>query len=948
MFVALACALAGVLTLAPSSQRAAARPLGSAGAGASLAARTAISDALGRRSQRFHIRRGAGGLRAVESGQGMSASFARRGFQVSVGAATFGLDLVRFGSQGHLAALPRSAPRAAGNQVTYARGPLDEWYRNGPFGLEQGFTVRRAPRGAEGLTLALALTGTMPAHADGRGGLLLSGAGGRRLSYGGLSARDARGRTLAARLTLSGRTVRIIVRARGAAYPITIDPFIQLTKVSDPSGSELGASALAVAGTTAAAFDQASAGGLPVNAVDIFVANPGGWAAGATLQARMEDGTGNTDDQFGTALALTSDASTLFVGAPLATVSHSGGPDSDEGEVFVFNRTGSTWVSTTTPTGAITYTPTSAAAPVNSGSFGKELAVTGTGGTQTLAIGIVLDNSGAGSVGILQKGNTAWGGQTVSPGGSLLTEPLSQNLGEPLAISGNTVVAGAPHQNTFTGAAFVFVKPGANWMSETMANATLTASDGQQNGNFASSLAISPDGKVIVVGAPPEGFGVSGKAYVFTSASGQWSGALHENAILRASDGFANDQFGWAVAVQNNTILVTANGATVNNHASQGAAYVFTGSNETWASGTQTTKFSAADGQPSDQFGQEAALQDGGATAILTAPAFMSPSGGGIYAFGSVPTSHVSVAPASPDGAAGWYVHPVTVAVSAADANSTVAATRCVLDPASAPTVFGALPASCGFTGAGVAVAGNGRHVFYAGSANAQGYAEPGPLPSATFAIDTVAPTVKCAPTPTFKLKGSGGLIVATVTDATSGAAQATVTGRADVSRTGRKTIVLTGRDNAGNTASVTCRYTVAAPRLNAALSYLYNVQKRYTVFTAFAGRNVPRGALISLRCKGHGCRFKKRSVKVPTTHLVCKAHHKHCRRRRTPALNTVSLATKLVNAHLGVGTVLTVDITQRNTIGQYWIIKIRSNKQPSVRTSCLAPGKTKPTKSCT
>jgi hypothetical protein len=38
-------------------------------------------------------------------------------------------------------------PEAEGNRVTYRRGPVEEWYRSGPPGLEQGFDVRERPEG---------------------------------------------------------------------------------------------------------------------------------------------------------------------------------------------------------------------------------------------------------------------------------------------------------------------------------------------------------------------------------------------------------------------------------------------------------------------------------------------------------------------------------------------------------------------------------------------------------------------------------------------------------------------------------------------------------------------------------------------------------------------------------------------------------------------------------
>ena len=56
-----------------------------------------------------------------------------------------------------------AAPTARANRVSYRRGPLTEWYANGPLGLEQGFTLK-APsdrRRSGPLTLALSLSGSL-------------------------------------------------------------------------------------------------------------------------------------------------------------------------------------------------------------------------------------------------------------------------------------------------------------------------------------------------------------------------------------------------------------------------------------------------------------------------------------------------------------------------------------------------------------------------------------------------------------------------------------------------------------------------------------------------------------------------------------------------------------------------------------------------------------------
>ena len=112
----------------------------------------------------------------------------------------------------------------------------------------------------------------------------------------------------------------------------------------------------------------------------------------------------------------------------------------------------------------------------------------------------------------------------------------------------------------------------------------------------------------------------------------------------------------------------------------------------------------------------------------------------------TAPTATVSLSPPTPNGAAGWYTSPVTVAVSAADAVGTVAELRCVLDPAIVPAAFGDLPSGCPFAGAGGAVSGGGPHSVYAAAIDAAGHA--GTPVSVTFRIDSAPPTTTVTLTP--------------------------------------------------------------------------------------------------------------------------------------------------------------------------------------------------------
>ena len=123
-------------------------------------------------------------------------------------------------------------PSVSANRATYRRGTLSEWYLNGPLGLEQGFTVAHAPAalGRQTLTLSLPLAGNAHAQASAGGErVTFSRASSPPLAYSGLSASDARGRSLPASMTLDGGALLLHVDTAGARDPVTVAPLLALS-----------------------------------------------------------------------------------------------------------------------------------------------------------------------------------------------------------------------------------------------------------------------------------------------------------------------------------------------------------------------------------------------------------------------------------------------------------------------------------------------------------------------------------------------------------------------------------------------------------------------------------------------------------------------------------------------------------------------------------------------
>src|SRR5262245_15272244 len=157
------------------------------------------------------------------------------------------MELTAYGYGARKKVVGAAGLKTAGNRIEYERqsrdgARLNEWYVNRAGGLEQGFTIPQAPgkrRAGEKLSLWLRLSGDLKARsADGGQAILLNGSG-ARLRYDKLSAVDATGRDLPARMRLSGDQVKLEVSDEAAVYPVTIDPtFAQQEKLTAGDAAE--------------------------------------------------------------------------------------------------------------------------------------------------------------------------------------------------------------------------------------------------------------------------------------------------------------------------------------------------------------------------------------------------------------------------------------------------------------------------------------------------------------------------------------------------------------------------------------------------------------------------------------------------------------------------------------------------------------------------------------
>jgi hypothetical protein len=313
-----------------------------------------------------------------------------------------------------------------------------------------------------------------------------------------------------------------------------------------------------------------------------------------TQQAYLKAANAGAGDLFGSVVALTGDTAVIGANREASQATGINGDSANNaayasGAAYVFVRSGTTW----TQQAYVKASDTAAGAE-----FGSSLGISG----ESMVVGSPLAVGGAGAAYVFIRSGAAWSQQARLQASN---SAASSWFGQAVAISGETVAAGAPGEagnatgvngNQIStsaqdaGAAYAFTRNGATWTQQAYLKASNTgASDG-----FGRAIAL--EGSALIVGAPGEDSAAtgmdgnqadntaasSGAAYAFSRVNGSWS----QYAYLKASNAGAGDEFGKALAMSNGIVVVGAaressnamglQGLQGNNSALwSGAAYLF-------------------------------------------------------------------------------------------------------------------------------------------------------------------------------------------------------------------------------------------------------------------------------------------------------------------------------------------------------------------------------------
>jgi hypothetical protein len=314
--------------------------------------------------------------------------------------------------------------------------------------------------------------------------------------------------------------------------------------------------------------DAAVGGDADAGAAYIFNRDPaaGNWNQSDKLTA---GGDANALDRFGTSVAV--DADVILIGAPF----HNPNGSPNAGAAFLFSRNpaeaaSDQWSETQKLTAGIDEDADD--------NFGAAVALA----SDTALVGAPFENDGgAVFVFVRDPDDNSWDRQQkltasdASPG---------DQFGYSVSVFGNTAIVGAPRADVTgamtAGAVYVFTRDPTDATSPWSQSQKLEISDAAAGDEFGAAVSIA--GNTALVGAPgvdlsPDGLVLlnnAGAAYDFRRDAD--TGLFSRRSRLTASDADADEDFGTAVVVSCDTMIVGAPGADLAGMLiDAGAAFVF-------------------------------------------------------------------------------------------------------------------------------------------------------------------------------------------------------------------------------------------------------------------------------------------------------------------------------------------------------------------------------------
>jgi hypothetical protein len=298
-----------------------------------------------------------------------------------------------------------------------------------------------------------------------------------------------------------------------------------------------------------------------------------------SLQQKLFIPDGGADDQFGYFAALSDDGSTAVIGAYEGTI------------VYIFTRSGEVW----------TLVDQLSENSLEDDRYGNSIGINAD--ASVIFVGAHAEQVGLGAVYVYTRSGNDWNfaQKLVLPGNPY---PAYSGFGYSIALRGSTALISAVDFTKFTDVVFAFAYNGAQWVQGQMLEAD-PDSDGNVSDFFGWSMALDHSGTTALIsewGADEPQIS-SGAVYFFTNTGGVWS----RQQKLTLPGGEAYDSFGWSVDLtgDGSGALISASGDDAN----RGSVYYYTRTETNWVYQQQLV---ASDGLAPDKFGSAVAISADG------------------------------------------------------------------------------------------------------------------------------------------------------------------------------------------------------------------------------------------------------------------------------------------------------------------------------------------------
>jgi hypothetical protein len=214
---------------------------------------------------------------------------------------------------------------------------------------------------------------------------------------------------------------------------------------------------------------------------------------------------------------------------------------------------------------------------VGTGSVGTSLqgySVAVSGDGNTAIVGGYNDNSAAGAAWIYTRSSGIWAQQGAKLVGTGAVGAAWQGYSVSISGDGNTAIVGGYNDNTKAGAAWVYTRTGSTWAQQ---GTKLTGTGAVGAAQQGSSVSISADGNTAIIGGSGDNTN-QGAAWIYTRSNGTWA-QQGSKLVGTGNVGAAYQGVSASLSGDGNTAII---GGYADNSV-QGAAWVYTRTGSTWA-----------------------------------------------------------------------------------------------------------------------------------------------------------------------------------------------------------------------------------------------------------------------------------------------------------------------------------------------------------------------------